>query len=276
MRHFVCAAFATLLVQCGGQVGSDVSARKEEEAGNESATDRQEQEASGATTDRQEEKTGNGSTGDDVSTTSAPNEGQSTHTETGEEPTPETEASSAVSLDEGDRDRVAQAFPDSAPVIWGSDATGWYAGEWVAGTQPARLVPISPPRGESTSSRYLRTEEASPPVLWLQLDHPLTRSVNLRPFSGFSFWARSAGDVDSVVVALNIDGLGVVGSDSSQGRVSVPVTVGPEWMAVHLDFEEFGFAPSDAVEVAMIEFWIDGEAIDGELWIDDLTLLAEP
>ena len=138
------------------------------------------------------------------------------------------------------------------------------------GVHDAGLSSIEPPRAGSTQARRASGEGfARGVVLWVELDHPQSRAVDLSAYSGIAFWARLKSATSSVVVSLN-DGShdsGALGGRSTLPSVSL--TAGDTWQQFTLPFDAFGLSD---LKITTVEFFVGdkGEAFD--LWVDDLAL----
>jgi hypothetical protein len=167
--------------------------------------------------------------------------------------------------------------PASSPgaFFWGSNSAGWRIGNWFITSDKVHdtgLWPIDPPRAGSTEARRATGQGfALGVVLWVQLDHPLNRAVDLSAYSGIAFWARLKSATSAVVVSLN-DGSHPSGAlDGRSTLPSVSLAAGDTWEQFMLPFDAFG--TSDP-KVATVEFFVgdQGEAFD--LWIDDFALIC--
>lgn len=161
--------------------------------------------------------------------------------------------------------------PTDASVIWGSEQTGFHIGNWFWTSDRERdvgLSTIDPPRDGSTKAREVTgSGYQSGVVLWLQLDHPLGRGIDISAYSALTFWARLSSPTGTFDVALN-DGRRPSGSLEQRSELpTVPLMVGSSWQQFTLPFSDFEDAGRGVVSV---EFHVGdgGEAFD--LWVDDL------
>lgn len=178
--------------------------------------------------------------------------------------------------DERAEGRPAVPDPIQAAVFWGSDTSGWHIGNWfVTSSDRLRDVGVSeivPPRDGSTEARRVTGEgHAAGVVLWLQLDHPANRAVDLSAYSGLTFWARLESASGQLVVALND---GARGSGLLDGKWTLPsraFAVEPDWREFTLPFDTF---PLDDLSITSIEFFVGDGGEGFDLWIDDLAFLC--
>ena len=106
--------------------------------------------------------------------------------------------------------------------------------------------------------------------LWVQLDHPQGRPVNLGAYLGISFWARLNSTDSKLMVAMDDQG----GSDFFKtSRTASHRTVGmsDQWERYVLLFQDFGI---DGSKIAAFDFVPVANTAPFDLWIDDLSLLC--
>lgn len=160
-----------------------------------------------------------------------------------------------------------------ASFVWGPG----YLGNWfVRAPEPDALsgdgqaVEIVPPRGDS--HRAYRVEGSGHSLgvdLWVQLDHPFGKPMDLSNYVGISFWSRLYGDTDSLFVAVNPLAYYF---DAPEGPVaSVEFSVSGEWQQFLVLFQTLGVDPHAVVSFDFIAG--DGGG-DFELWIDDLAFVC--
>ena len=189
-------------------------------------------------------------------------------------------------IDLGDGDHAGDGRPvvpgdSTGGFFWGGCGDGgWRIGNWFVTSDRQRDAfprEIDPPRDTSTSARGATGADfPAGVVLWVQLDHPLNRPVNLTGCSAMSFWARLDSPSGRVVVALND---GSRASGLLDGRSSLPSTtiaIGPDWQEFTLPFESFPIEVSspDGLQVASIEFFVGDGGESFDLWVDDLALVC--
>jgi hypothetical protein len=167
------------------------------------------------------------------------------------------------------------APPDSSAFFWGSNSAGWRIGNWFVTSDKVRdagVWPIEPPRGGSTEARRASGQGfASGVVLWVQLDHPQNRAVDLSAYSGIAFWARLKSATSAVVVSLN-DGSHASGAlDGRSTLPAVSLTAGDTWQQFTLPFDDFGLSD---VKTTTIEFFVGDKGETFDLWIDDFALIC--
>jgi hypothetical protein len=104
--------------------------------------------------------------------------------------------------------------------------------------------------------------------LWVQLDHPGGRAMDLSAYAGITFWARLDGASDRLVVGMN-PGIQYFSAPSSVP--SVVLTVSPEWEQFELRFEDFDI---DGQDVAIFDFVAGEGGGVFDLWIDDLAFIC--
>ena len=165
--------------------------------------------------------------------------------------------------------------PPNAPgaFFWGSDSAGWRIGNWFVTSDKVHdvgLSPIDPPRAGSTEARRASGQGyASGVVLWVQLNHPQGRAVDLSAYSGIAFWARLKSATSAVVVSLN-DGSRASGAlDGRSTLPSVSLTAGDTWQQFTLPFDTFGLSD---LKIATVEFFIGDKGETFDLWVDDFAL----
>jgi hypothetical protein len=129
---------------------------------------------------------------------------------------------------------------------------------------------IDPPRAGSTEARRVSGQGfASGVVLWLQLDHPSGRAVDLSAYSGIEFWARLNSATSAFVVSLN-DGSLPSGALADRSTLpSVSMTAGDAWQQVTLPFDAFGLRD---LKVTSVEFFVGDKGETFDLWVDDFAL----
>jgi hypothetical protein len=165
------------------------------------------------------------------------------------------------------------APPNSSAFFWGSNSAGWRIGNWLVTSDKVRdahLLPIEPPRAGSTEARRANGQGfASGVVLWLQLDHPFGRAVDLSAYSGIEFWARLKSATSAVVVSLN-DGSHAAGAlDGRATLPSVSLTADYTWQQFTLPFNAFGLSDP---KIATVEFFVGDKGETFDLWVDDFAL----
>ena len=182
-------------------------------------------------------------------------------------------AAGYVSVDNEHADDGRPVTPTSSAIFWGSNSAGWRIGNWFVTSDKvhdAGLWPIEPPRADSTEARRASGQGfASGVVLWLQLDHPSGRAVDLSAYSGIEFWARLNSATSSFVVSLN-DGSHTSGALTGRSTLpSVSLTADYTWQQFTLPFDAFGLSDP---KITTVEFFAgdNGEMFD--LWVDDFAL----
>lgn len=189
-------------------------------------------------------------------------------------------------IDLGDGDHVVDGAPVVPPDIasggffWQPCGNGgWKLGNWfVTSDRPRDAFPraITPPREGSTQAHGATGADFEAGVaLWVQLDHPSGRPVQLSGCSAVSFWARLESPSGQVVVALND---GSRPSGELDGRSTLPsrtLHVGPDWQELTLPFESFSPGLSaDGPSLASIELFVGDGGETFDLWVDDLSLIC--
>jgi hypothetical protein len=166
--------------------------------------------------------------------------------------------------------------PFPGAIFWRSPSGGWTLGNWfwsADGVHDAGLSPIEPPRDGSTQARHISGSGfPSGAVLWLELDHPLRRVIDLRPYTGLTFWARLSSPSGMLAVRVNDDSNAPAAGTVSPPTSTLSVAIGKEWQEVTFAFEAFGVREPRA---ASIDFYVGegGESFD--LWIDSLAFLCD-
>jgi hypothetical protein len=177
--------------------------------------------------------------------------------------------------DENTEGRPVTPAAATGAFFWGSDSSGWHIGNWFVTAGDSRDVGLSeivPPRDGSTLARRVTDQgRVAGVVLWLELDHPLNRAVDLSTYWGLRFWARLESVSGRLVVALND---GRLESGSVDGKSALPsrtLAVGPVWQEFTLPFDAF---PLDRLSLISTEFFVGegGESFD--LWVDELSFLC--
>lgn len=179
----------------------------------------------------------------------------------------------------GDAENVGEGVPvapTEAAFFWISSDGGVRIGNWFAASAglswDVGLSKIEPPRDGSTDARNVSgTGAAEGVVLWVQLDHPSNRPVNLSAYWGITFWAKLESASGVLVVALND---GSTTSSTSLDWSALPaqkLSVGPEWRQFTLSFDDFMVVQPSLVS---IDFFAGEGGTSFDLWIDDLTLCA--
>lgn len=191
--------------------------------------------------------------------------------------------STAARIYLGDDDRHGDAplvpLPVTASFYWGTGSNGtyggWHLGNWFVTADRLLDAPsrqLDPPRDGGVWARGVsgrgRPEGV---VLWVQLDHPYNRAVDVRGCSTVHFWARLDSSSGQLTVGLN-DGARPSGTfDGRPLLVSRELSVGGEWKEFTLPFESFPFGGST---LTSIEFLVGQGGEPFDLWIDDLALVC--
>jgi hypothetical protein len=178
-----------------------------------------------------------------------------------------------VTIDNEHADDGRPVAPISSAFFWGSNSAGWRIGNWFVTSDKVRdalLSPIEPPRADSTEARRANGQGfASGVVLWLQLDHPFGRAVDLSAYSGIEFWARLKSATSAVVVSLN-DGSHAAGAlDGRATLPSVSLTADYTWQQFTLPFNAFGLSDP---KITTVEFFVGDKGETFDLWVDDFAL----
>jgi hypothetical protein len=148
----------------------------------------------------------------------------------------------------------------------------------------AMAASIVPPRGESLKARRVQGDGLANGLdLFAQLNHPTQGPVDLRPYSGVSFWARLSSPSGRLIVSLG-HGESFLAAESTQSPYfAQSVAVSDQWERFILLFDDFRqgvvsgntsglpFA-TNAIETIDFIVGLNGESFD--LWIDDLALLC--
>lgn len=163
--------------------------------------------------------------------------------------------------------------PFPAAVFWRSPGGGWKIGNWfwsADGVHDVGLTPIEPPRDGSTDARHIRGSGfPRGVVLWLELDHPNRNVIDLRPYTGLTFWARLSSSSGTLDVLLNEDSRAPA---AGTGSPILSVAIGNDWQEVTLSFEALGAREARA---ASIDFHVGDGGESFDLWIDDLAFLCD-
>jgi hypothetical protein len=180
-----------------------------------------------------------------------------------------------VTIDNEHVDDGRPVPPNSSAFFWGSNSAGWRIGNWFLTSDKvhdAGRWPIESPRAGSTEARRATGQGfASGVVLWVQLDHPSNRAVDLSAYSGLAFWARLKSATSAVVVSLN-DGSHPSGALGGRSTLpSVSLTAGDTWQQFTLPFDDFGLS---AVKIATVEFFVGDKGETFDLWVDDFALIC--
>lgn len=166
--------------------------------------------------------------------------------------------------------------PFPAAIFWRSPGGGWKIGNWFLSADGVHDVGISrlePPRDGSTEARHIRGSGFPlGVVLWLELDHPKRNVIDLRSYTGLTFWARLSSSSGTLEVRLNDDSKTPAAGPGSSPTPTLSMAIGNDWQEITLSFEAFGVREPKA---ASIDFHVgdDGESFD--LWIDDLAFLCD-
>jgi hypothetical protein len=156
---------------------------------------------------------------------------------------------------------------------------------------------IVPPRGDSKRARHARGAQLADIYdVYVQLDHPSGRPVDLSAYAGVVFWARLpftgknmrqndliVGLRDRQARATYFDDARI--DDADPGNwFAQRVRVGLEWQRFVLLFDDFrqGIrSPASAArrtldtsEMISIDFIVYPDGRDYDLWIDDVALLC--
>jgi hypothetical protein len=187
-------------------------------------------------------------------------------------------------VDLGDGDHPEDGRPvvpidTTGGFFWrGCGNASWRIGNWwVTSDRQRDAFPreIDPPRGTSTEARGATGADLlAGAVLWVELDHPQTRSVSLTGCSAVSFWARLESSSSRVVVALNE---GSRGSGLLDGQSILPsrtLDVSPDWQEFVLPFASFPGLAADDLSLASIEFFVGDHGEKFDLWVDELALVC--
>jgi hypothetical protein len=162
--------------------------------------------------------------------------------------------------------------PGSSAFIWSRGIGNWFVTSSDGDIRDAGSAEIEPPREESQQA--YRVTSAEPPQavdLWVQLDHPAGRALDLGEYGGIAFWARMNGPSKEVLVAFSLDGR-YFDPGIEPGTLNThSIAVSSEWEYFVLEFEPLGV---DNTAISSFDFVVgtDGESFD--LWIDDLALLC--
>jgi hypothetical protein len=182
-------------------------------------------------------------------------------------------AAGYVAIDSENADDGRPVAPTSSAIFWGSNSAGWRIGNWFVTSDKvhdAGRWTIEPPRESSTEARRTRGQGfASGVVLWLQLDHPSGRAVDLSAYSGIEFWARLNSARSAFVVSLN-DGSHASGVLTGRSTLpSVPLSADYTWQQFTLPFAAFGLSDP---KVTAVEFFVGDKGETFDLWVDDFAL----
>ena len=166
--------------------------------------------------------------------------------------------------------------PFPAAVFWRSPGGGWKIGNWfwsADGVHDVGLSSIEPPRDGSTEARHI-SGSGFPlgVVLWLELDHPNRYVIDLRSYTGLSFWARLSSSSGTLDVRLNDDSKAPAAAAGAPTTPTVLVGIGKDWQEVTLSFEAFGVREPRA---ASIDFHVGDGGESFDLWIDELAFLCD-
>lgn len=211
-------------------------------------------------------------------------------------PIPEmVDAASVIALDAGSRDAGTIHGEDAAPpamdqfqaldaldedpdtptesaFLWSRGIGNWFVTTSDGETRDAPSVPLDPPRGDSTRGR--RAVSGDPPMatdLWLELDHPWGRPVDLSGYTGLAFWARLEGSSDVLTVLFGARGLYQDPTVVSESFPTVSFTVSTEWEQFVIAFDDLD---SDGLAFSSLDFVVGTDGGDFELFIDELQLLC--
>ena len=179
-------------------------------------------------------------------------------------------------IDDESRASGQPVTPFPAAIFWRSPGGGWKIGNWfwsADGVHDVGLSPIEPPRDGSTEARHIRgTGLPLGVVLWLELDHPQRNVIDLRPYTGLTFWARLSSSSGTLEVRLNDDTKTPAAGPGSPPTPSLSMPIGNDWQKVTLSFEAFGVREPKA---ASIDFHVGNGGESFDLWIDDLAFLCD-
>jgi hypothetical protein len=162
--------------------------------------------------------------------------------------------------------------PGSSAFWWGANHLGnWfvYAPAPDELAEDARAAEIVPPRANSIKAYRVRGSGRGRGVdLWVQLDHPGGKAMDLSAYAGITFWARLDGASDRLVVGMNP---GIQYFSAPDSVPSVTLAVRPDWEQFELRFEDFDI---DGQQVAIFDFVAGEGGGMFDLWIDDLAFVC--
>lgn len=182
--------------------------------------------------------------------------------------------------------------PGSSSFFWQAGASGGL-GNWFVSSPnrttlaDASIEAITPPRGDSQKACHVSGDNLERGTdLWVQLDHPSNRPVDLSAYAGIAFWARLDSPSGRLIVAIN-DQRGNSFFDAAVNTSPWPwrarQLASSEWERVVLLFDDFapGVEPGnsapralDTSAVISIDFVAGSGGEPFDLWIDDLMLLC--
>lgn len=106
--------------------------------------------------------------------------------------------------------------------------------------------------------------------LWVQLDHPQGRPVNLGAYLGISFWARLSSTDSKLMVAMDHQGGSEFFKPSRTASHRI-VGMSDQWERYVLLFQDFRI---DGSKIVAFDFVPVAVTAPFDLWIDDLSLLC--
>lgn len=159
--------------------------------------------------------------------------------------------------------------PGSSSFFWRGGLGNWFISRSDGSlTRDASVADLVPPRGDSTKAYHL--DQATPGTavdLWAQLNHPQGTGVDLRSYSGISFWARLKGPSAKLTVAFGANGeISAVPSAPQQA-----VAVSQNWMQFVIRFDDLKL---DTTSVSSIDIVVEGRDEPVDVWVDDLALVC--
>jgi hypothetical protein len=168
--------------------------------------------------------------------------------------------------------------PVPSAFFWGAGGAvrigNWFA-SWSDGSSgDAGIAVIDPPRGDSQRARrVVRGTFVQSASLWVELDHPFGRPVDLGAYAGITFWARLDGGGGKLVVAIESDpATGYFKARAANSQLPTQeLAVAGEWQQVTLRFDEIGLR---STSVSSIDFVVAADTEPFTLWIDDLALFC--
>jgi hypothetical protein len=162
--------------------------------------------------------------------------------------------------------------PNDAAFVW-----QYGLGNWFQLTLPpsrslhgdAIRAAVVPPRGTSTSAyRMQGSDSPNGADLYVQLNHPLGRDLDLSQYAGIGFWAKLDGDTGELAVALATQDESITAPPNPP---FVMRSVRAEWQEFRIPFADFGI---DGSAVAEIHFVVGQGGGAFDLWLDELSLLC--
>ncbi|GEM_PF-3016546 len=170
-----------------------------------------------------------------------------------------------------DVDHAGSGYPQvpagSSGFFWRGGLANWFVTPAEGRQSDAKADETGTSTGQEAGKAYhVSGDGQSLGVdLWVELDHPSRRPVDLSAYSGISFRARLIGAASSLAVAFSANG-----QYFARGAFAPAVTTSGEWQTITLPFANV--VDLDSSAISSIDFIVTSGGAPFDLWVDDLAL----